>query len=102
MPASTQKALALRAKTDADLLVLINRELDRALGILEAANIRNSRKFAQGEKAMEMAMRWLPTIGGLSQCDSLWIKANAKVNRLRSQLDRLPVSASGELQSVFA
>ncbi len=99
MSARTEKLLALRAKTDHDLLVMINRELDRALELVSAANTRNSSVFAQAENAIGIAMTWLPTIGDWSQCDRLWIQAKLKVKRLRSQVRRVPASGSVVLYS---
>ena len=47
----TRKLLTLRARTDHDLLILVNRELDHGYALLDVATTRNSSLFAQAEKA---------------------------------------------------
>ena len=91
MPTNTQKLRILRARTDHDLLVVVNRELDRGLALLTGANTRNSALFAQAEKALTTATALLARIAGVSEGDRLRIEA--KANQLRARLDEVPVAA---------
>ena len=84
----TQKLLTLRARTDHDLLVLVNRELDRGFALLDVATTGNSPLFAQAQKALATAMAILPRISGLSADDCQRIEA--KVEQLRSRMDEVP------------
>ena len=88
----TRKLLTLRARTDHDLLVLVNRELDRGSALVDAATTRNSPLFAQAEKAFATATAMLPRIAGLSADDRQRIEA--KVEQLRSRLDEVPAYAN--------
>jgi hypothetical protein len=92
MPTNTQKLRALRSRTDADLLVLVNRELDRGFALVDVATSKNSPLFAQAIKAHQTATALLPRIAGLSQDDRLRIEAN--MTELRSRLDRMPMYAN--------
>jgi hypothetical protein len=85
----TRKLLTLRARTDHDLLVLVNRELDRGLALLVAATTRNSPLFAQAERALATGTAMLPRISGLSAEDRQCIEA--KVDQLRSGMDAVPL-----------
>ena len=78
----TRKLLTLRTKTDHDLLVLVNRELDRAYGLVNVATTRNLPLFVQAERALATATTMLPRISGLSTDDCQRIEA--KVKQLRS------------------
>ena len=88
----TRKLLTLRARTDHDLLVLVNRELDRGSALFDAATTRNSPLFAQAEKALATATAMLPRIASLSTDDRQRIEA--KVEQLRSRMDGVPVYAN--------
>ena len=81
----TRKLVTIRNKTDHDLLVLVQRELDRGLTLVDVATIRTSPLFAQAEKAFVAATAILPRIAGLSAGDRQRI--DAKVEQLRSRLD---------------
>jgi hypothetical protein len=87
----TRKLVALRARTDNDLLVLVHRELNQGFALLDAATTRNSQLFARAEKALSTAVVFLPRISGVSQDDRLWIEG--KVKELRFRLDLVPVYA---------
>ena len=86
----TRKLLTLRARTDHDLLVLVNRELDRGFA-LDVAATRNSPLFAQAEKALAAVTTMLPRIAGLSADDRQCIEA--KVKQLRSRIEHVPAYA---------
>ena len=92
MSERTQKLVALRSRTDHDLLVLVTRELDRAFALVDVATTRNSPLFAQAVKAHGTATALLPRIAGLSQDDRLRIEGKAK--ELRSRLDQVPAYAN--------
>ncbi len=88
----TRKLLTLRARTDHDLLVIVNRDLDRALNFADRVTIRGSSIFAQAEKALATATAMLPRIAGISADDRGRIQV--KVDQLRSRLLEIPASAN--------
>ena len=88
----TRKLLTLRARTDHDLLVLVNRELDRGFALSAVASTRNSLLFAQAEKAFAAATAMLPRIAGLSADDRQRIES--KVRQLRSRMEEVPAYAN--------
>ena len=92
MSERTQKLVALRARTDHDLLVLVGRELDHGFALMDVATTRNSPLFAQAVKAHVTATALLPRIAGLSQDDRLRIEGKAA--ELQSRLDQVPVYAN--------
>ncbi len=89
MSTNTQKLRVLRARTDSDLVVLVQRELDRGLAAVELATTKSSQIYAQAVKALDTATTLLPRISGLSDDDRLRI--DGKVTELRSRLDQVPV-----------
>ena len=91
MSTNTQKLRVLRSRTDHDLLVIVNRELDRGLALVQAAS-RNSPLFTKAEKAFTTATALLPRIDGSSQGDRLLIEL--KVAELRSRLAQVPMYAN--------
>jgi hypothetical protein len=88
----TRKLVALRARTDHDLLVLVQRELNTGFALVDAATTRNSPVFARAEKALSTAATLLPRISGVSQDDRLRIEG--KVKELRSRLALVRVYAA--------
>ena len=92
MSSNTPKLRVLRARTDFDLVVLVQRELDRGLALVKAATTRNSPVFVQAVKAHGTASALLPSIAGLNNDDRLRIQG--KANELRSRLDQVPVYAN--------
>ena len=94
MSERTRKLVSIRHRTDHDLLVLVKREIDRGVTLVDLANTRHSPYFTQAAKAYESAAIWLSKIVGLSQDDQLRVEANLKV--LRSKLDRVPALAQVE------
>jgi len=87
----TRKLVALRARTDDDLLVLVQRELKAGFALLEAATARNSPLYCKAEKALSTATTLLARISVLRQEDRLRIESEA--NALRSRLDLVPAYA---------
>ena len=92
MSTNTQKLRVLRARTDFDLIVLVQRELERGLAAVESAITRSSSVYAQAEKALATATTLWPRIASLSIDDRLRIESKAA--QLRSQLDQVPVYAN--------
>ena len=92
MSERTKKLLTLRARTDHDLLVLVQRELDRGLALVKTANSRNSPDFALAEKARQTASALLSGIAGLSADDRLSVEA--KVEQLRCRIAEVPAYAN--------
>ena len=92
MSERTEKLIALRARTDHDLVVLVQRELDRCANLLHAARSRQSPVFAQAVKAHDTATALLPRIAALSAVDRMRIEEKAA--ELRSRLSQMPVYAN--------
>lgn len=92
MSSNTQRLRVIRSRTDHDLLILIQRELDRGLTLVKVTATRNSPPFAQAQKAHETVMSLLPKISGLDDCDRQRIED--KVKELQSRLDRVPMYAN--------
>jgi hypothetical protein len=88
----TQKLVSIRHRTDQDLLVLVQRELDRGFVLVDVATNRNSPLFAQAEKAFATAAAMFPRISGMSQGDG--VRIGARLKELRSRLDQLPAYAN--------
>ena len=87
----TRKLVSIRHRTDHDLTVLVSRELDRGLALVDVAATRTSPLFAQAEKAYDTARAILPRISDLSGCDRLHLESRLK--ELRSQLDQVATFA---------
>jgi len=85
----TRKLVALRARTDRDLLVLVQRELNTGFSLLDAATTSNSPLVAKAEKALSTATALLPRISDVSLADKKRIEG--KVKELRSRLVLMPV-----------
>ena len=94
----TRKLVSIRHHTDHDLQVLVNRELDRAFALLDAATTRTSPLFAQVVKACDTARVIFPRISGLSDGDRLQIESRLK--ELRVRLDQAATFAQVEPYSV--
>jgi len=92
MSERTQKLVALRSRTDYDLLVLVNRELDHGFALVNVVTTRNSTLFAQAHRAYQTVTALLPRISCVSQDDRLRIEARSR--ELRSRLDQVPVYAN--------
>ena len=92
MSTNTQKLRVLRSRTDFDLVVLVQRELDRGLNLADFATTTTSPLFAQAERAYQTAAALLPRIGGLNQEKRLRIER--RLAELRSRLDQVPVYAN--------
>ena len=88
----TQKLVSIRRRTDLDLLVLVQRDLDRGLALVDVATTRNSPLFAQAEKALATATAMFPRISGMSQGDG--VRIGARLKELRSRLDQVPAYAN--------
>ena len=92
MSTNTQKLRVIRSRTDHDLLILVQRELDRGFALVDVATSRNSPLHAQAQKAHDTATAVLHRISGLSQDDRVFLEA--RLNKLRSRLDRVPEYAN--------
>jgi hypothetical protein len=90
----TRKLVSIRRRTDQDLLILVQRELERGLTLVAVATTRISPLFAQAEKAYNTATAILPRISGISWGDRLRIESGLK--ELRSRLDQVPIFAKVE------
>jgi hypothetical protein len=90
----TRKLVSIRNKTDHDLLILVQRELDRGLALVAVATTRTSPLFAQAEKAYHTVRAILPRISDLNEDDRLHLESRLK--GLRSRLDQVPAFARVE------
>ena len=91
MSERTQRLVSIRHHTDHDLQVLVSRELDRGLALVDVATTRTSPLFTQAEKAYDTARAMLPRISGLSDGDHLHLESRLK--KLRLRLDQVPTFA---------
>jgi hypothetical protein len=73
-------------------MILIQRELDRGLALVDVAPSSNSPLHTKAQKAHDTAAAMLPKISGLSLGDRARIEA--KLRELRSRLDRVPAYAN--------
>jgi hypothetical protein len=92
MSTNTQKLRVLRTRTDHDLTIVVQRELDRGFALVDVAATRNSPFFAQAERVLGTATAWLPRIAGITRDERLHFER--RVNELRSRLDRVPAYAN--------
>jgi hypothetical protein len=92
MPTDTQKLRVLRARTDSDLLVLIQRQINRGFTLVDAAPSRHSPVFTQAEKAHATAAMLLPRIAGLSDADRQRVQSRMK--ELKERLEQVPLYAN--------
>lgn len=92
MSSNTQKLRVLRARTDHDLRILVQRELDRGSALLDVAITRNSPAFLQAAKAQNTAAALLSRIAALDDADRCCIEA--RFNELRQRFDRVPAYAN--------
>jgi hypothetical protein len=84
---SESKLVELRRKTDRDLLILVQRELDRGLTLAGVAATKESPLYEQGEKAYRKVKVLLPRISGLDR--DQYREFESKLKELRGALDGL-------------
>jgi hypothetical protein len=82
------KLVELRRKTDRDLVVLVQRELNRGLTVADVAATKGSPAYAQAERAYQMVKVWLPLISGLDQDERRDLEL--RLRELGAALDRQP------------
>lgn len=90
MQTDTQKLRVLRARTDHDLLALVQRELERGLTAVQTATTKSSQPYVQAQRAYDTATNLLPRLS--DSADRLRIEGQAK--ELRNQLDQVPTLAN--------
>jgi hypothetical protein len=88
----TRKLVSIRHRTDHDLLILVQRELDRGITLVAVATTSTSPLYAQAQKVLNTATALLPRIAGMSAVDRLRIEGKAA--ELRSRLTQVPVYAN--------
>lgn len=81
----------LRARTDRELIALIDRELARALETARSAN----RHWASAEKAGDEARNLLPKVYNLGER----LRLERKLKQLRETLDERPASERPRLRA---
>jgi hypothetical protein len=82
------KLAELRRKTDRDLVILAQRELNRGLTVADVAATKGSPAYAQAETAYQMVKAWLPLISGLDRDERRDFEL--RLSELRAALDRQP------------
>jgi hypothetical protein len=87
----TRKLVSIRHRTDHDLLVLVNHELDRGFALVDVAATRTSPLFVQAEKTYGTARAILPRISDLSEGDRRHFESRLK--ELLSRLDHVATFA---------
>jgi hypothetical protein len=85
------KLAELRARTDRELLVLIERELDRALVLADLAANRESAFYGEAEKAYRSVITLLPKAPDMRRNERARIETAVK--ELRFTLDQVPAAA---------
>ena len=88
----TRKLVAIRARTDHDLVVLVGRELDRGFTLVDVATSRNSPLFGQAVKAHDAAVAWLERVSSLEPGERQ--RMEERVKQLRRRLDEVPANAA--------
>jgi hypothetical protein len=89
MSTNAQKLRVLRARTDHDLLVLTNRELDRGITAAQFAPDKSSQLCASAEKSLSTTLTLLPWISNLGQNER--VRIESRIKELRSRLDHVSV-----------
>jgi hypothetical protein len=89
MSTNTQQLQVLRSRTDDDLLVLVNRELDRGISAAQFAPDKSSQLCANAEKSLSSALALFPWLSDLGQNDRLRIES--RIKELRYRLDHVSV-----------
>ena len=88
------KLAELRARTDRELLVLIERELDRALVLADVAVNRESAFYCEAEKACGKVVTLLTKATDIRRVARTRIEAAVKA--LRFTLDQVPAAARAQ------
>ena len=88
------KLAELRARTDRELLVLIERELERALVLADVAVNRESAFYGEAEKAYRGVITLLPKAPNMRQNERARIEEAVKA--LRFTLDQVPAAARAQ------
>ena len=92
MSSNTQKLRVLRSRTDHDLLILVDREIDRGLTLVDSVASRTSPVFNNAERAHSTATTLFARIPGLSADER--IRVEGRIKQLRSLLDEVPLYAN--------
>jgi hypothetical protein len=98
--ARRSKLVELRRRTDRDLVILVERELNRGLTVAEVATTKESPLYAQAESAYEMVKTWLPLLSGLNRDERRELEL--KLKELSSALNRLAAETKKRLASASA
>jgi len=92
MSSNTSRLRLLKARTDHDLLTLINHELDRGFALVESVTSRNSPLFSQATALHDEARALLARIALLSDDDRFPIEA--RLRDLRHRLNNVRLYAN--------
>jgi hypothetical protein len=89
MSTNAQELRVLHSQADEDLLVLVNRELDRGINAAQFAPNKSSQLCSNAEKSLSTALTLLPWLSGMGQHDRLRIES--RIRELRYRLDHVSV-----------
>jgi len=90
MSSNTQKLAVLRRRTDHDLTVLIQRELDRGLASVDVASTRSSPFFSEAMHAHSSAAALWAKVSGAERVELGSI--DEKLKELRARLEDVPAA----------
>ena len=82
------KLAELRRKTDGELVILAQRELNRGVTAADVAVTKGSPAYAQAERAYQMVKACLPLISGLDRDERRDLEL--RLRELGAALDRQP------------
>ena len=91
------KLAELPARTDRELLVLIQRELDRALPLADVAVNRESAFYGDAETGYRKVLTLLPEAPDMRRGERARIEATMK--ELRLKLDQIPAGGRAQRHS---
>ena len=100
MSSNTKKLAVLRSRTDDDLVVLIQRELNRGFRGVDVVYSTASPAYIQALRAHGTAASILPRISGLAPADRAELQA--KLTELRARLDQVPAANVQSFRASFA
>ena len=89
MSTASSRLVELRHKTDRQMLIVIQRELDRGLTLASLVSSRRSQLYIRAEKAYEKAASVLAKLdGALGQDERRHVESTFR--ELRASLDNVP------------
>jgi hypothetical protein len=97
---STPKLIELRQKTDRELPLMLQREVERGLILASVAATKKSPLYAKADKIYSKMKTLLPTLDGMDQGERS--RLESKLHELRTALDRTPARAIAQQMTCSA